>query len=398
MTGLSVLYAKQAREEKGWDEVPDRDRPGRLREVYWAGAAKGKLVEGKSFFGMSFDYRTDRKEIGRKIDDPGDSFIHIVEITGKAESNFEWVEVTEVFTTTPAKTIEGAMRAWNGIKDKQTIDFEKFKKGLKRGRPSRGQQRKAADDVIKAIKKKITKTSYNEVVDRYGYGTLVVGMPLWFATLPENPFRAENALDDFMVRTAIGLEEIGRNELRRKKCPFKHVLVLWDITPEAIEEWDKKKSREYENAENTTLMNPIPISTLASFAEILKKAIKQTGIVESEAPSFSYFLGKKIEKNKKGKGPYPFMTYVMEKMAKEMNDNLRRRGVREKLKQRISLGLCQALCFIKIHGIVGLERWLAQKISPKRYWRIKVLRRRTLRLYRESVKKHRRMNNRANCR
>ena len=36
MTGLSVLYTRQAAEEREWAAIPDRDRTGRLREVYWA--------------------------------------------------------------------------------------------------------------------------------------------------------------------------------------------------------------------------------------------------------------------------------------------------------------------------------------------------------------------------
>ena len=34
MSGLEVLYDKKAAEEQEWAEIPDRDKPGRLREVY----------------------------------------------------------------------------------------------------------------------------------------------------------------------------------------------------------------------------------------------------------------------------------------------------------------------------------------------------------------------------
>ena len=387
MTGLSILYTKQAREEKGWEKVPDREKPGRLREVYWARRAEG-LIEGRrSFVSTGSTWRPDRGAIGRERAAPGDSFIHKAKITGGVESNFEWIEVTEVFTTTSAATIEGAMRAWNGIEDKQRVDLEEFRKGLKRRRPSRGEQRKVADEVIKAIKKKIRKTSYNEVVEKYGYGTLVVGLPLWFAVLPEDPFRAENSLDDFAVRTTIGMEEIRRKELRRKGCPFRHVIVLCDTTPEAIEEWAAKRSREYEDVANTTLMDPMPTSMLEIFSESLKKALERTGTIESEAPSCCCHLEKKVEKKKRGKGPYPQMVQVMEEMAKKRAEEERRKGIIEKLKQRIALELCKVLCFIKIHGIVGLERWAAQRISPKRYWRRKATGRRALRLYKESVRR-----------
>ena len=220
MSGLSILYTKKAKAEQGWTAVPDREKTGRLREVYWASRAEGMIGKGKSFISACVYWRPDRENIGRARDDPGDSFVQIVRTdqkTERAESNFEWIEVTEVFTTTSPEAIQAAMRVWHGIGGEPIVDFKEFRKGLKRGRPSRWQQRKAADEVLKAIKRKIRKTSYDAVVEKYGYGTLVIGLPLWFAVFPEDPFRAENSLDDFMVRTKIGMEEIGRKELRRKR-------------------------------------------------------------------------------------------------------------------------------------------------------------------------------------
>ncbi len=35
MTGLSVLYANQAMKDRGWADVPDRNKVSRLREGYW---------------------------------------------------------------------------------------------------------------------------------------------------------------------------------------------------------------------------------------------------------------------------------------------------------------------------------------------------------------------------
>ena len=60
------------------------------------------------------------------------------------------------------------------------------------------------------IERKLAKASYQELLEKYGYGTQVVGMPLWFAVPSNDPCRAENALDDFMTRTALGLEEVRR--------------------------------------------------------------------------------------------------------------------------------------------------------------------------------------------
>ena len=152
------------------------------------------------------------------------------------ENRFKWLEVTEVFTAVPASQIEGAMRAWNGIPDKHPVDFDEFQKGVRRRRPSRIEQRIAADRVIAQVGRKLAKRSYDELLEKYGYGTLVVGMPLWFAVPPDDPFRAENAVDDFMTRTALGLEEIKQRVLRRRDCPFRRAIVVWDPTPEAWRE------------------------------------------------------------------------------------------------------------------------------------------------------------------
>ena len=70
MTGLSVLYAREAAGEREWAAIPDRDRTGRLREVYWARRAESKSGR-KSFVSMTLYWRPDRTEIGRRGDDPG---------------------------------------------------------------------------------------------------------------------------------------------------------------------------------------------------------------------------------------------------------------------------------------------------------------------------------------
>ncbi len=167
MTGLSVLYASQAAEEPEWTAMPDRAKVGRLREVYWARRAESKLRERR--FGMGLHWRLDRHGIGRRSDEPGDGFVYLVDMVAPVEEHFEWLEVTEVFTTVKACRIEGAMRAWNGIPGKQVVDFDDFRKSLTLGRPSRLEQRKAADKVIAQVEKKLAKASYRELLDKYGY-------------------------------------------------------------------------------------------------------------------------------------------------------------------------------------------------------------------------------------
>ena len=386
MTGLSVLYAKEASEEREWAAIPDRDRPGRLREVYWARRAESKSGP-KRFLGMNLNWRPDRTEIGRRRDEPGDGFVYLVDMTPRVEERFEWLEVTEVFTTVPASRIEGAMRAWNGIPDKHPVDFDALRNGLRRGCPSRIEQRRAADRAIAQIERKLAKASYRELLEKYGYGTLVVGMPLWFAVPPDDPFRAENAVDDFMTRTALGLEDVRRRVLRRRDCPFRNVVVIWDTSPEALRGWRAARSAEYEDAANASLENPMGASLWEVISDGLEKAISKTETPESEAPSMCFSVAARTRKKASGKGPYPKLVEALGEVLRDRDE--RPMGLRAMLKWRVAVTLCKVLCFLRIHGVEGFERWIARKFSVSHAWRAKVVRRRARWLYRESRRRGR---------
>ena len=232
MTGFTVLYTQEAKKETGWREIPDNRKVGRLREVYWAIKAKS-MQDSKSSSKMTS--WPDRTQFGRKAHQPGDVFLFESQMLPNQENRFEWIEVTEVFTTAHPKQIEDAMEAWNGIPNKCAVDFNEFRESLITRRPSRVEQRKASDETIRQIKRKLKKDSYFELVKKYGYGTLVVGLPLWFATPPDDPWRVQNALDDFFTRTALGLKELKRKMLRKSDCPFNQIIVIWDTSLEALQ-------------------------------------------------------------------------------------------------------------------------------------------------------------------
>ena len=236
--------------------------------------------------------------------------------------------------------------------------------------------------MIAQIERKVAKDSYDELLERYGYGTLVVGMPLWFAVPPQDPSRAENAVDDFMTRTALGLEEVKQRVLRRRDCPFRNVIVIWDTTPQALREWRKSKSAEYEDAANASLENPMGASLWGVLSEGLEKAISNTEIPESEAPLMSLHLHVKTRKKAPGKGPFPEFVEVFAEVVREIDGNPM--GLGAMCKQRVALTLCKLLCFVRIHGVDGLERWIARKFSVSHAWRARAARRRARRFYRES--------------
>ena len=381
MTGLSVLYANQAMKERGWADVPDRNKVSRLREMYWL---KGvKPLGPKSNLKMQLYWRPDQGELGRRADMPGDGFAYVATMFPSAEASFEWFEVTEVFATVPPEQIDAAMKARNGIASKQPVDFDDFLGMLRKGRPSRVEQRKAADAVIAQTERKLKKSSYRELMEQYGYGTLVVGLPLWFAVLPEDPWRAENALDDFFTRTSLGLNELEQRALERRDCPFRRIRVAWDTTPEAWREWSRKRSADYDDAANTGLENAIPVAKIITWlSESLDKAVSKTEYPDSEAPSMSLLIEKKTQKTRRGRGPYPEMVVQLGQIVRERERQ--GDGILRKVRQRIFLALLPLLCVVRICGLGGLARWIGRRLSVSHAWKVHTTRRRARILYAES--------------
>ena len=381
MTGLNVLYANQAMEERGWAAVPDRNKVSRLREVYWL---KGVAPLGpKSTIQMRLSWRPDQGELGRRADLPGDGFAYVVKMFPRAEASFEWFEVTEIFTTVSPAQVNAAMKARNGIASKQPVDFESFLGTLRKGRPSRVQQRKAADAVIAQAEKKLRKTSYCELMERYGYGTLVVGLPLWFAVLPEDPWRAENALDDFYTRTSLGLNELKQRTLEHRDCPFSRIRVTWDTTPEAWQEWNRRRSADYDDVANTGLENPIPVAKmLALLSESPDRVISETEFPDSAVASMGLHVEVKTQKTRLGRGPYPEIVVLLGQIVREREQQ--GDGILSKVRQRIFLALLSLLCVVRICGLGGLARWIGRRMSVSHTWKVYTTRRRARILYTES--------------
>lgn len=285
----------------------------------------------------------------------------------ESENRFEWIEVTEVYTTVAAMRIEDAMKAWNGIPNKRPVDFNEFRNSLNMGRPARVEQRKAADKTSQQIEKKLAKASYHELLEKYGYGTLVVGLPLWFATYPDDPWRVKNALDDFFTRTTLGLEDLERKILRRRDCLFRQILVVWNTSPEPLQEWEEKKSSEYEDPANTGIGNLIPGTKLMTIlSQTLNTEAPKLGIQESEVPSLSLKIYVKTQKKKKGKGPYPEIVTLLGRIARK-NKTF---DITDKLRLRLALTLCQLLCFVRIHSFGGLERRILRKMPVPHAWKV----------------------------
>ena len=87
---------------------------------------------------------------------------------------------------------------------------EEFIRGLRLGIRKRAAQPRAADKVIAAVARRLSKSSYGDMATKYGCGRLIVGFPLWFASLPLDPQRVEKVVDDFTRRVGIGLRGFAR--------------------------------------------------------------------------------------------------------------------------------------------------------------------------------------------
>ena len=372
MTGLNVLFTTEATEEQEWTTVRERDRTKRLREVYWARRAESHVRPMRSA-GVQLKWRCDRGDIDRRSDDPGDGFSYLATISTQGmEVGFEWFEVTEVFTTVPPQRVEAAMQAWNGLAGRQTGALEDLLEDLDRGRPSRAAQRRAADCVIAQVKKKLAKNSYAELLDKYGYGTLVVGMPLWFATPPMDLLRAENALDEFDIRTKLGLEEVRLAELERKDCSFKQVIVLWEPTLDAMREWAERRSSVYDDIAIASLAKP--------FSTSLMKAV-----LKSEPESIGLHATVKAKTKRSGMGPHSETGKRVQEFVREQEQM--RPGLVEKTKRPITLLYLKVFWFVQIRGMRGFRSWVLGRISLSRLWKVTMTVLRARRLYRESVRR-----------
>ena len=85
MTGLSVLYANQAMKDRGWTDVPDRNKVSRLREGYWL--RNVAPLATASSLRMQLYWRPDQGELGRRADLPGDGFAYVATMFPEAGSD-----------------------------------------------------------------------------------------------------------------------------------------------------------------------------------------------------------------------------------------------------------------------------------------------------------------------
>ena len=138
-----------------------------------------------------------------------------------------------------------------------------------------------------AIERKLAKSSYQGMVHSHGYGTLIVGLPLWFATEPLDPLRVENVIDDFAMRVGIGLKLQAR-QLRMKSCPFWRIVVIWKGSVESIREWKAKARLNIYEDPSYRSIGSLPINS-GSLTEPMLDALEQVAHEIKDGDAFGGF-------------------------------------------------------------------------------------------------------------
>lgn len=390
--GLEILYLKPGPKDQLTD-VAGRDLARELRERYWIRAAEDAGIDRKTWasYAIAMPWRMERHELGRNRNEPGDGFRYLFR-KGSAGTGgrAEWFEVTEVFYGVKAKDIEAFMRIENGGEAGFDFDPTAFVNGLKLGIPSRVSQQRAADKVIDAVERKLNKASYEVMWREHGYGTLIVGLPLWFATKPANPLRVENVVDDFCTRVLMGLRPYAWR-LRKKSCPFWRIVVVWSISSESMREWCRKARFEvYDDPAYRSMRSmPIPYGTVMPLLSEIEDEREDAGPDAKRLPDGTLHVCA-LRPKKKGKEKLIRLPPAVEEWRRRVEEHGKRS--RMKLPERIKLyaaaRFLEVFCFIRVHGVVGLERWLIAKLSPRRRIARFALRRRARRLYRASRRRH----------
>ena len=386
--GLEILYAKPGPKDSLAD-VAERDLTGELRERYWISKAADAGNEAKSWasIGITLPWPIERAALGRNRNEPGDGFRYVFRSgTGGTGGRAEWFEVTEVFEGVEAKDVESFMRLENGGVANPGFDPEGFVRGLNLGIPRRSAQRRAADKVIKAVKRKLAKSSYEGMWRNHGYGTLIVGLPLWFATVPLDPLRVENVIDDFTTRVRIGLQPHARR-LRRKSCPFWRIVVVWNGSAESMREWRRKANLDIYKDPSYRRMGSLLVrggSPELVVLDLLEKLLSERGDHDGFGGILSHIVVARPEKKEKSRYVQlpPAVAELRRRLAESAETH--RDSLWARVKLGASLRILKVLCFVRMYGCGGLERWVIARLSPRRWVARFTVRRRSLRLYRAS--------------
>ena len=382
--GAEILRSVGNEANPNWLDVRPRDVAKYLRERHWIKQWSGNRWPRGGYIGIHSEKELRAAELGRALDDPGDAFFELKLTSQRLDALITvrtWVEVREVFLPGQAAKVNRFVREYNGIRGKGTIDGSEFLRSLDLGVPGARIQREMANEVVRAVMEKASKGavggSYRPLVNDYGRGVLVVGLPLWFAAWPETLTEPTTLIDEFIPRVLLGFQAIERNVLRQPWCPFDSVVVIWNPTLESIDSWAKAAdSAFYSDPANVLWRSPVSLLKVSSLAE-LGESMNFT-VRWDRYPSVDAAVANQVRRIQFGRGPRPFGVKAKLRIV-PMKTGKGRKGWRF----RIRVWLLQLLIFVWLNGLGGVRRWLVSRMSPAEFLGRWKMRRELKRLYGE---------------
>ena len=275
-----ILSVNSEEKDPNWQDDQSHGLSNYLRERHWIKqVGPTNRWKNRKLFNCSGSTELRLSDLGRELDDPGDAFYELFLSTHRYTIHLRtWFEVTEVFLPELlpelAKMVNRFIQYSNGLQGDEYFDAERFIKSINLLNPDACLQRKMVDKVITAIKKKVQKGlqggSYKSLANDYGRGQLIVGLPLWYATLPADPMDPTSIYSNFYLRMNLALNDIKHNILLKNWCPFDSVVIVWHPTLQAIEEWlHNAKTEFYTDPANISLKRPFSIIDTHNFLKEL---------------------------------------------------------------------------------------------------------------------------------
>ena len=377
--GTGVLRVVAEANDSKWSAVPRRDVPKHLQERYWIDKWSGKRWPQDGLFHGGGKVEIERARLGRTANDPGDGFFWFFQATSKwSVSALSWVEVTQVCIPGQDEQIKLIVRQRNGIQGKGSIDEGEFLRRLERGLPDPRRQRDMADRVVEAIEKKAGKgrdDAYNKLVEEYGRGVLIVGLPLWFAGFPAAPDDPGGVLREFTARLGVAVDSIDRPVLRKSWCPFDTVCVLWTPTGEALDAWAAgAKTSFYNDPANASFGNPLSPLKLHGLLDEF-----QEYSVDGSVPEFVSYLEwrryQSVDALVRDQRRFLRLSGQPRPFGPKSEFEAERLESPTLWRAALSLKFLWVLQFVRVHGWRGLSSWVMARLSPGwACWRWKVRR------------------------